>query len=145
MANTLYDDARRLWALGDIDWENDNFNCILVGSAYSYSADHKFLTAIDGSPGGPRDFGEQGPSGVVLTGRGVQTNGAIFADNPRFTVVGAERPQVRAVVIYRNVDGNDANANLGYFADTATGVPITPNGGDIIVTWSTGTNRILRL
>jgi len=29
--------------------------------------------------------------------------------------------------------------------DTATGLPITPNGGDIIITWDNGTNRILRL
>ena len=31
------------------------------------------------------------------------------------------------------------------FIDTATGLPITPNGGDIIVTWDNGANKIFKL
>ena len=29
--------------------------------------------------------------------------------------------------------------------DTATGLPVTPNGGDITVSWDNGTNKIFKL
>lgn len=145
MANVLYDEARRLWALGDIDWVADTFYCCLVSAAYTHSVSHLYLSSIDGSVGGARDFGNAGPVGVEMTTRGVATNGAIFADTVRFVSVAADRPQVKGIVIYRYAAGVAENSNLIYYADVATGLPIQPNGGDIIVTWSTGTNRILRL
>jgi len=145
MSNVLYDEARRLWALGDIDWVNDTFYCCLVSAAYSHSVSHIMLSAIDGSVGGARDFGTSGPEGVQMENGGVATNGAIYADPVRFVSVAADRPQVKAIVIYRYAAGVAENSNLIYYADVATGLPIQPNGGDIIVTWSTGTNRILRL
>ena len=144
MANTLYDSARALFAKGQIDWESDDIYCCLVNANYSFNVGHTKLTAIDGSEAGPRDYGTAGSAGVALTNKGVQTNGAIFADSVRFVTCAAGRPAVTAIVLFRKgVD--DANSDLIYYADVATGLPITPNGGDIIVTWSTGTNRILRL
>ena len=31
------------------------------------------------------------------------------------------------------------------FIDTATGLPVTPNGGDITITWDNGANKIFKL
>jgi len=31
------------------------------------------------------------------------------------------------------------------FIDTATNLPVTPNGGDIIVAWDNGANKIFKL
>ena len=39
----------------------------------------------------------------------------------------------------------EANGNLIAWIDTATGLPIVPNGGDIIVTWDNGNNKIFKL
>lgn len=143
MANQLYDQARMLWAKGEMDWVNENFSCVLVSTAsgYVFNAGHLSLASIDPAV---RTFGTSGFAGVALTNKGVQTNGAIYADNVRFqTVTGSS---IGAVVIYRRgTETDEINMPLVYYADTATGLPITPNGGDIIVTWSTGTNRILRL
>ena len=145
MANTLYDNARKLWAEGDINWTSQNFYCILVNATYTFNVAHTKLSSIDGAANGPRDYGESGVVGKALATKGVQSNGAIYADPVRFISCAVGRPAVTGIVIYRYADGVAENSDLIYYADTATGLPITPNGGDIIVTWSTGTNRILRL
>jgi hypothetical protein len=146
MANTLYDSARKLWAEGNLSWLNNNFYCVLVNASYVFNATHDKLSYITGGANGPRDYGLTQWTGKALTGKGVQTNGAIYADSVRFESCAAGRPAVTAIVIYRMADSQQAeDCDLIYYADTATGLPITPNGGDIIVTWSTGTNRILRL
>ena len=41
--------------------------------------------------------------------------------------------------------GTDSTSPLIAFIDTATGLPITPNGGDIIVTWDNGPNKLFKL
>lgn len=146
MANTLYDNARRIFALGDLNWETDSIYCCLLNATYAFNVGHTKLSAIDGSTDGPRDYGVSGVEGVALTNKGVQTNGAIFADSVRFVTCAAGRPAVTAILLYRRAsDGDPTASDIIYYADVATGLPITPNGGDIIVTWSTGTNRILRL
>ena len=59
------------------------------------------------------------------------------------------RPQVsgstiNAIVIVKDT-GTEATSPLIAYIDTATGLPITPNGGDIIVTWDNGINKIFRV
>ena len=47
-------------------------------------------------------------------------------------------------MLYRDT-GVEATSALIAYIDTATGLPITPNGGDIIVNWDNGANKIFRL
>jgi hypothetical protein len=47
-------------------------------------------------------------------------------------------------VIYRDT-GVEATSQLVALFDTAINLPITPNGGDITLTWSNDTNRIFKL
>ena len=67
------------------------------------------------------------------------------------TFAAVNGPSIEALVIYREVLGTDgvtpdeAASPLIAYIDTATGLPITPNGGDIIVTWDNGINKIFRL
>ena len=49
-----------------------------------------------------------------------------------------------AIVIFID-SGVDTTSNLVAYIDTATGLPVTPNGGDITVTWDTGANKIFKL
>jgi len=51
---------------------------------------------------------------------------------------------IEAIVLYKDT-GTDSTSPLIAFIDTATGLPITPNGGDIIVTWDNGPNKIFKL
>lgn len=51
---------------------------------------------------------------------------------------------IEAIIIYKDT-GTESTSPLIAFIDTATGLPITPNGGDIIVTWDNGTNKIFKV
>ena len=54
---------------------------------------------------------------------------------------------INAIVIYKDT-GTEATSPLIAYIDTATGLPITPNGGDIIVTWdeiNSGINNLISL
>ena len=51
---------------------------------------------------------------------------------------------IEAIVIYSDT-GTESTSPLIAYIDTATGLPITPNGGDIIVTWDNGTNKIFKV
>ena len=95
---------------------------------YTYSAAHQFYNA---------DL-----SGVVGTDQQITTAtvgsvaaGVFDGDNVTFTsVTGAT---VEALVIYRKNAGADTTWRLVLYEDTGvTGLPVTPNGGDISVSWS---------
>ena len=51
---------------------------------------------------------------------------------------------IEAIIIYKE-GASDAASPLLAFIDTATGLPITPNTGDIIVNWDNGANKIFKL
>lgn len=135
MANTLYDEARRLFLEAGINWLTDDIKAILI-DADSYSpnfSNHKYLSDIPSS--------SRVTPGVLLTGKET-VGGAADANDVTFSSVSG--PSVEAVVLYVDT-GSDSTSTLIAWLDTATGLPITPNGGDIIVTWDSGTNKIFRL
>jgi len=78
---------------------------------------------------------------VTLTSK-TSTGGAADAADVTFTSVSG--PSIEAIILYRDT-GTEATSPLIAYIDTATGLPITPNGGDIIVTWDNGTNKIFKL
>jgi hypothetical protein len=142
MANTLYDKARYRFATGSINWLTDTFKVLLVDTgAYTpnFSA-HEYLSDIGESA---RNFGDAGVAGVAITNPTVESNGAVDGSDVTFTNVSGTT--IEAVVIYKDVSGTPASSPLIAYLDTATGLPITPNGGNIIVTWDNGVNRIFRL
>ena len=57
---------------------------------------------------------------------------------------GGGHRQVRAQEIII-ATGTEATKDLIAFIDTATGLPCTPNGGNINVVWDSGANRIFKL
>lgn len=135
MANTLYDEARRLFLEAGINWLTDDVKAILVDAgAYSPNfSTHKHLSDIGSSA--------RVTSGVLLTGKET-TGGAADANDVTFPTVSG--PSIEAVVLYVDT-GSESTSVLIAWLDTATGLPITPNGGDIIVTWDNGVNKIFRL
>lgn len=138
MANTLYDSARAAFAKGEIDWEVDDIRVVLCDVGYVFSAAHTSMADIA--------LGDRVPAsstGVALANQVVESNGAVNADDATFTSVSGD--QVKSIVIYKYVDATPANCPLIAYLDSATGLPITPNGGDIIITWDNGTNKIFRL
>jgi len=51
---------------------------------------------------------------------------------------------VESIEIYKD-SGVESTSRLIANIDTATGLPVTPNGGDITVVFDAGANRIFKL
>ena len=135
MANALYDKARERFLTGQFNWSTDSIKSVLVDTgAYTVSlTSHEFLSDISSSA-------RVSTSGA-FTGK-TTTGGAADANDITFSSVSG--PSIEAIVIYADT-GTEATSPLLAFIDTATGLPITPNGGDIIVTWDNGANKIFKL
>lgn len=138
MANTLYNDCRKQFLEAQINWDTDDIKVILIKtSEYTFSPSHTLLTDV---PALARSF----TTAQTMT-TSTTTDGAADADDVTFSAVEAGH-QVGAILIYKQLaGGTPSDTLLLAYLDTATGLPITTNGGDIIVTWDNGINRIFRL
>ena len=86
---------------------------------YTYSASHEFYSSLSGIVGTDVEV-----STVTLT------NGLIDGNNVTFTAVTGAT--VEALVYYRKNAGANTTWRLVAYVDTGvTGLPVTPNGGDI--------------
>ena len=135
MANTLYDKARERFLRGQINWDTDTMKvCLVDKNVYTPNfTTHEYMSDVSGSA--------IIAPGVTLTGK-ASTSGAADANDVTFTAVsGAES---EALIIYKDT-GDNATSPLIALIDSATGLPITPNGGDIIVVWDNGANKIFKL
>lgn len=135
MANTLYDKGRQKFAEAQINWLTDDIKVMGVDAGqYTVStANHEFLSDV---PAGARIA-----AAVSLLSKST-TGGACDAADVTFTAVAGV--SIEAVIIYKNT-GSEATSPLLAYLDTATGLPITPNGGDMVLTWDNGVNKIFRL
>ena len=135
MANTLYDYCRQRFLESQINWMTDTIKVYLVSTgAYTpQTAVHQYLADI------PVSARIAGP--VTLTAKATTGGAADAADCTFASVSGAT---INAIVVYKDT-GTEATSPLIAYIDTATGLPITPNGGDIIVTWDNGVNKIFRV
>ena len=135
MANTLYDFARQRFLEAQLNWMTDTIKVILVdtGAYTPQTAVHQYLADI------PFSARIAGP--VTLTSKTTTGGAADGADVTFTSVTGAS---IESIIIYSD-SGTEATSPLIAYIDTATGLPITPNGGDIIVTWDNGTNKIFKV
>ncbi len=104
----------------------DGVFCQLTDTGtYTYSAAH--------------DFYDDAVGGIVGTSQRVSTpttaSGLFDGDDLTYTAVtGAS---VEALVLYRHNAGANTTWKLVAYIDTSvTGLPVTPNGGNITVTWN---------
>lgn len=127
MANALYDLGRESFLKGEISWSGDNIKTVLVDTA-SYTANlatDQFLSDIPA--------GERVATSANLASKTTADGDADAADVTFSSVTG---DQSEALVIYQDT-GTASTSRLIAYIDTATGLPVTPNGGDIQVQWST--------
>lgn len=135
MANTLYDKGRQRFLEAQFNWLTDTIKVVMVDTgAYTPNfTTHEFLSDIPSS--------SRITTPVTLTGKA--TNGGA-ADANDVTFPSVSGASIEAIIIYKDT-GTEGTSPLIAYIDTATGLPITPNGGDIIVTWDNGTNKIFKL
>ena len=134
MANQLYSKAKEDFLSGALDLTSVAIKAVLVDTDdYTFSAAHEDLADI---PAGAR----VATSGNLATK--TVTGGVFDADDLTFSNVTGD--QSEALVIYYD-SGVEATSRLIAYIDTATGLPITPNGGDIDLTFDSGANKIFAL
>ncbi len=137
MANAFYDKFVGSYlsqAANQVDFDADDIRVVAVDAA-DYTPDlvnHEFLSDI---PSGGR------VASAALVGESL--SGRVFDANDT-TLVGVSGDEFEYVVLYKHT-GSDATARLIAIWDTATGLPLVPNGADVIIQWSNGANRIFRL
>lgn len=128
MASFLYPKFKEALLKADLDVEADNIKVVLVDVAdYTASTAHDFL---DDVPSGARVA-----TSPNLTGKTV-VNGVFDAADTTFTGVTGDPSE--ALIIYRDT-GVAATSNLILYIDTVSGpasLTVTPNSGDIVVTWN---------
>lgn len=129
MANAIYPKWKEAVIQGSANSSlAGDVKAILVDSAdYTYSASHDFL---DDVPGGA----------IVATsgnlGTKTYTDGTF--DTADFTFTAVTGDQSEALIIYIDT-GSAATSRLVCYRDTGvTGLPVTPNGGDITVSVPSG-------
>lgn len=69
--------------------------------------------------------------------------GAFDADDVVVSTVTGD--QFESFILYDDTPGTEATKDLIVFFDTATGLPLTPNGGDITYQWDSGANKIFKI
>jgi hypothetical protein len=135
MANSLYGKGREKFLNADIDWTADDIKAVLVDTgSYSVAIDtHEFLSDISA--------GARIATSANLSSK-TSTLGVADAADVTFTAVSGAT--VEAIVLYKDT-GVAGTSPLIAYIDSATNLPVTPNGGDITVQWDSGTTRIFRL
>lgn len=135
MANALYDAGREGFLAGSIDWDANDIRLILIDEA-----DDTISLTTD-------DFLDDraAPSRVATSSAfASKTTTAGVADAADVTLTAVTGDVSESIDIYKHT-GTEATSNLIANVDTATGLPVTPNGGDITVVWDSGSNRIFKL
>lgn len=132
MANALYDTAREGFLAGEIDWDTAVIKVALV-RAYTYSAAHKFVSDVT-TAGGVLHA-----TSAALAGKAV-LNGIADATDVTFTAVPSNATGHSLLVFQSSAVGGGADVaataqRVILWLDTGTGLPVTPNGGDITVAW----------
>lgn len=122
--SVLYPTGKKKFLDADIDLLVDTIKVALIDTGtYTYSAAHEFYSSVTGVVGTPATLSSK-----------TTTGGAFDAGDSTFTsVTGAS---VEALIIYKDT-GVAGTSPLIAYIDSGTGLPITPSGGDIVVTWDT--------
>jgi len=135
VANALYDFGRQGFLEGTIDWDTDTIKIILIDAA-DYTKDLVNHDNLNDVPVAARVA-----ISAALAGKTVAA-GVADANNVTWSAVSGD--QSEQIIGYKD-SGVESTSRLIFNIDTATGLPVTPNGGDITVQWDDGANKIFKL
>lgn len=124
MANALYPKFKESALQAGVNMSSGTVKVALIDTGtYTYSAAHQFVSSLSGVVGTAQTIGSK-----------TFTDGVFDGDDASFSAVSGNT--VEALVIYVDT-GNPATSPLVAYIDTGvTGLPVTPNGGDINVNWN---------
>lgn len=126
MANAIYPKYKQalLDASANVDLNDETVKVALIDTGvYTYNAAHEFYSSVSGVVGTPQTINNT----TVI-------DGLFDGDNVTYTAVTGNSAE--ALLIYIDT-GSAATSRLVAWIDTSvTGLPVTPNGGDISITWN---------
>lgn len=136
MATAMYGKGREGFLGGLVAWDSDDIRAIFCDSAdYTVDIDvHDFLDDVAAA-------GRVAVSAASLANK-TKTLGVADADDHTINSVSGD--QFEAIILYKHT-GADATARLIAYIDNYTGLPCTPNGGNITVSWPNDGNKIFKL
>jgi hypothetical protein len=131
MANAIYPLYKQSLLAGDANADLDNdtstdgvYAALVDTGTYTYNSAHQFYSSL---------------SGIVGTDQRITSptvvNGLFDGADVTYTAVSGN--SVEAIVLYRKNSGANTTWRLVAYIDTGvTGLPVTPNGGNIAITWN---------
>lgn len=139
MSSFIYDLALQGFLEGSFDMATADVKVLLVQTSGGYTpnqATDQYVSII-----GSGNIASRTPQLTSV----VTTDGIFGAANTSFTSV-SSGPACGALVMYID-SGSDSTSPLIAFMDSTdySGLPITPNGGNITVAWPTGADLIFSL
>ena len=125
MTNVLYPKGKEKFLSGSINLPSDTIKIGLIDTGvYTYNSANEFWSSASSALIG---------TAATLASKTV-TSGTFDAADVTFTAVSGS--SVEALIIYKDT-GSAATSPLIAFIDVAaSGLPVTPNGGDITVTFN---------
>lgn len=124
MANAIYPKYKEALLNGsaNTDMSAGTVKAALVDTGtYTYSATHEFLSSLTGVVGT-----------AVTLGTKTFTDGAFDSADPTWSAVSGST--VEAIVLYIDTGVAGTSRLVAYIDSGQTGLPVTPNGGDITYT-----------
>lgn len=136
MANTLFLEGRRGFLDGSIDWDTNDIRLVLVDHGIDTPLPNTDQTLTDIAAGARVKISD-GAGGLFSS----KTTPSGIADAADITLTAVSGNSVESIVIYADT----GTSRLIAFIDTATGLPFTPNSGDVTIAWSNATSKIFML
>lgn len=140
MADTLYDAGREGFLGGEIDFDTATIKAFLL-RGYTFSPAHRFLSDVTGAG--------TIVATVTVTGKTI-TNGV--ADCADWTWLAVPTGLACESFVVAQTSAPTGGADLAptaqrliMYIDSATGLPVTPNTGDIVFQVDNGPNKLFRL
>lgn len=97
---------------------------VLIDTAsYTYSAAHEFYSSVSGAVGTPQTINTK-----------TYTNGTFDGDNVTFTALTGATCE--AIIVFIDTGSAATSRLVAYFDTGVTNLPVTPNGGDVTITWN---------
>jgi hypothetical protein len=136
MASGIYAKAREDFLTGAINWNSDTIKVFLIDAA-----DYTVNLATDANLATVAVAARIGAAQTLASKSA--TDG--IADAADITFPSVTGDPAEAILIYKDT-GNESTSRLIAYIDQATsGLPVTPNGGNITVQWDNGANKIFKL
>jgi hypothetical protein len=139
MANQFYNSFRNglLNLVQSIDFDDAGTTvkaALIDTGTYTFSAAHDFFDDITGVVGTPQ----------AITAKTVGSLGVGIFDGNDVTYTAVTGASVEAILLYKDTGVASTSPLIGLIDQVTSGLPVTPNGGDITIVWD-NTNGILKV